>query len=92
MIEYDTQGRMKYNPELHHNQGTEWNEEDTQYLIDWYDIVGIEEIALALGRSEGTVNSKINVLRKKGLMQKPATKQHTKKIIKDEKDKPILAF
>ncbi|MDU7947824.1 MAG: hypothetical protein E7J31_05245 [Clostridium sp.] len=58
MIEYDNQGRMKYNPELHFNQGQKWSKEDTDYLINWYHIVGVEEMSLALGRSEQTIFEK----------------------------------
>ena len=36
MIEYDSQGRIKYNPELHDRQGFPWSEEETEYLIKWY--------------------------------------------------------
>lgn len=49
MIKYDKQGRIQYNPELHFNQGQRWSEEDTEYLINWYHIIGVEEMSLALG-------------------------------------------
>ena len=68
MIEYDNQGRMKYNPELHFNQGQKWSKEDTDYLINWYHIVGVEEMSLALGRSEQTIFEKVCKLRRKSIM------------------------
>lgn len=68
MTIYDKQGRMQYDPELHFNQGEKWNEEDTEYLIKWYHIIGVEEMALALGRSEQTVFDKVCKLRRKGIM------------------------
>lgn len=70
MATYDKQGRMQYDPELHFNQGQRWNEEDTEYLINWYHIIGVEEMSLALGRSEQTVFEKVCKLRKKGIMPK----------------------
>lgn len=92
MIEYDNQGRMKYNPELHDRQGTFWDEEEVEYLIKWYDIIGMEEMALALGRTEGTINNKVMLLRRRRLMKKPITKNHNVNILKKERNKPILAF
>lgn len=68
MASYDKQGRMQYDPELHFNQGQRWNKEDTEYLINWYHIIGVEEMSLALGRSEQTVFEKVCKLRRKGIM------------------------
>ena len=70
MATYDKRGRMQYDPELHLKQGQRWNEEDTEYLINWYHIIGIEEMSLALERSEQTVFEKVCKLRKKGIMPK----------------------
>lgn len=69
MIEFDDYGRMKYNPELHPNQGKPWTYEDTKYLIDWLEKIGYEEMSLALGRTESTLRDKVFKLRKKGLMK-----------------------
>ena len=69
MIEFDCNGRMKYNPELHHNQGEPWSYEDTKYLIEWLEVIGYEEMSLALGRTETTLRTKVFKLRKKGLMK-----------------------
>lgn len=66
MIEYDSFGRMKYNPDLHGKQGTTWLQEDIDYLIQWGNKIGIEEISLALERDEGSVCRKMSELRKKG--------------------------
>jgi len=70
MVEYDDQGRMRYNPELHFNQGKLWTSEDLEYLINWYNITGAEEMSLALGRTEMTIADKVFKLRKRGLMEK----------------------
>ena len=67
-IEYDKCGRMKYNPDLHQNNGKPWSDEDLEYLINWYEKIGLEEMSLAVGRSEVTVAAKVGYLRKQGRM------------------------
>lgn len=69
-LEFDKGGRLKYNPGLHPNQGKQWSKDDLDYLINWYSKIGLEEMSLALGRSEGTVATKVNILRKDGVMVK----------------------
>ncbi|WP_443659909.1 hypothetical protein [Clostridium algidicarnis] len=71
-IKYDTYGRMTYNPLFHANNSKRWSKEDEQYLIDWYYIVGPEEISYALDRTIATVMGKAAKFRKEGLMVKPA--------------------
>ena len=83
MLEYDEQGRMKYNPDLHFNQGKFWSKEDLEYLIKWYDIIGVEEMSLALGRTEFTVTDKVYKLRKRGLMEKAKKKYHPRLLRRD---------
>lgn len=82
MVEFDDYGRMKYNPELHPNQGKSWNVEDLNYLIEWLEIIGYEEMSLALGRSEITLRDKVFNLRKKGLMEKPNKKIHHQRLLR----------
>ncbi len=88
-VEYDDFGRMKYNPEYHFNQGTSWSTEDKEYLIEWLDKIGLEEMSLALGRTEATISEKARVLRKQGKM-KPDTKARNPRLLKFELniDKP----
>jgi hypothetical protein len=81
-IEYDRWGRMFYNPEFHSNTGKAWSQDDLQYLIDWYDIVGAEEISFALERTINTVQLRATELRKKGLMPKPAKQIHHERLNK----------
>lgn len=69
-IEYDKYGRMKYNPEFHPNAGNPWSSKDLEYLIEWFDKIGAEEMSLALGRPMTTVSNKVSILRKKGVMKK----------------------
>lgn len=80
-IQYDHCGRMKYNPTFHQNNGTPWNEEDTEYLIKWYDIVGADEMSFALGRTAATIMNKVQHLRAKGIMQKPLKRKWCRRII-----------
>lgn len=70
MLEYDSQGRIKYNPELHDRHGLDWSEDELNYLINWYHIIGLEEMSFALGRTESTIATKVQVLRKRGIMRK----------------------
>lgn len=92
-IEYDACGRMKYNPDLHQNNGKPWSEEDLNYLINWYEKIGLEEISLAVGRSEVTVAAKVGYLRKRGIMKKsPRTKKYNNKLLKKLLRIPTKAF
>lgn len=68
LVEYDDFGRMKYNRDLHFNQGKQWDEDDIDYLINWFAKTGAEEMSLALGRTEGSIARKIHDLRKQGKM------------------------
>lgn len=78
-IEYDQYGRMKYNPEYHENNGKPWTEEELEYLVKWYNMIGLEEMSLALGRTMGTVNNKVRKMRREGLMETPEVQIRTKK-------------
>ncbi|KZL93527.1 hypothetical protein [Clostridium magnum] len=81
-IEYDKMGRMKYHPEFHSKHGQPWSQEDLQYLIDWYYIIGPEEMSLALDRRATTISSKATYLTKIGVMKKPSTRYHHKRMWK----------
>jgi transposase len=83
LVEYDAFGRMKYNPDYHFNQGTSWSAEDKKYLIEWLDKIGLEEMSLALGRTETTISEMARKLRKKGKM-KPDTKARNPRLLKFE--------
>lgn len=67
-IEYDKSGRMKYNQDLHDRQGKPWDNDEIEYLIAWYTRIGLEEMSLALGRTEGTIATKVNKLRNQDRM------------------------
>lgn len=91
MVEYDSCGRMKYNPELHENQGKPWSKEDLEYLITWYEIIGAEEMSLALGRPEAVIANKVSKLRKSGLMKRPTKEKHVVRLLRvTDESKTIL--
>ncbi|WP_404988203.1 hypothetical protein [Clostridium culturomicium] len=45
--------------------GTAWSKEDIEYLKENYKNATIEELSLTLGRSENSIRSKIQVIKKK---------------------------
>lgn len=91
MVEYDSYGRMKYNPELHENQGKPWSKEDLEYLITWYEIIGAEEMSLAIGRPEAVIANKVSKLRKSGLMKRPTKEKHVVRLLRvTDESKTIL--
>jgi Mn-dependent DtxR family transcriptional regulator len=61
---------MKYNSELHFAQSKPWTSDDINYLKEWYNVAGMEEMSLALGRTEPSILKMIAKLRKQGLMGK----------------------
>lgn len=92
IIEYDKSGRMKYNPEFHFNQSKPWSYEDEEYLIKWYEFIGMEEMSFALGRTEATVTEKVSRLRKQGKMLIPTQKNRTRRILKEEEGRAIVGY
>lgn len=60
------------------------SKEDLDYLINWYDIIGPEEMALAIDRTEGYVIDKVWRLRKKGIM-KPSKANKSSRCLSREK-------
>lgn len=73
-LEYNRYGRMKYNPFFHGNTGKPWSKEDLQYLIDWYDIIGGEEMSFALERTVGSIYTKYLQIKKE--LQEQPNKKH----------------
>lgn len=69
-ISYDKLGRMRYHPDFHPNQGKTWLLKDQQFLIEYYEKLGPDEISLVLGRTIHSVMMRASDLRKKGLMPK----------------------
>lgn len=77
---YDQQGRMKYHPDYHQNQGKPWTSSDQKYLIECYEQLGPEQISFALGRTITTVMQRASVLRKQGEMPMPTKRVHHRRI------------
>lgn len=73
--------RMRYNPELHENNGTIWSDEDMQYLCQMRPAMKYKDLSLALGRTVGVCMSKYYYLKKFGLVG------HYKKLVIKEMEK-----
>lgn len=84
-LEFDEYGRVKYNSKIHYNQRKPWTREDLNYLIEWYDKIGGEEISFALGRTEASIHQTVLKLRKQGVMKnRPAGKVKHKRLLRRE--------
>lgn len=84
-LEFDGYGRVKYNSEIHYNQREPWTMDDLNYLIEWYDKIGGEEISFALGRTETSIYQTVLKLRRKGIMaSKPPGKVKHKRLLREE--------
>ncbi len=68
---YDRYGRMNYHPDYHPNQWRPWTTTDQQYLIDYYEALGPDQISFDLGRTIHTIMTRAYELRKNGEMPKP---------------------
>lgn len=66
---YDSNGRLKYHPDIHPNHKKPWSIQDQNYLIDFYGASKPNDISLALGRTVATVMDRACDLRKRGLMK-----------------------
>jgi hypothetical protein len=59
--------RLRYNPEFHENHGLPFTREDKIYMCSMWDSTPKADIAMALGKTLGTVLSKKYNLKKQGL-------------------------
>jgi hypothetical protein len=82
-IEYDRFQRLLYNPMFHQKMSTPWNYEDEQYLINWYYIIGPEEMSYALDRTIKSIMQRVVKLKKEGIMEKQLCRTYSKKIKKN---------
>lgn len=62
-IQYDRWGRMKYHPDYHFNHGKPFTLRDLVYICKNYKRGQVKRLALAVGRTEHVVRSKVNTLR-----------------------------
>lgn len=67
-IEYDSQGRLKFNPDFHPRHGEPWTEEELAYLCRFYESDPTKSLSMALGRLERTIEQKMSYLHKSGLI------------------------
>lgn len=65
---YDSQGRMKYNPDFHFNHKKDWTTTDQRYLLENYKTSTANELSLALGRTPGVIHDRLSRLRKAGIL------------------------
>lgn len=66
-IEYTVSNhRMRFNPQFHENHGRKFSEDDLIYMCSMWDSTKKEDIALALGKTYGSVITKAYYLRKTG--------------------------
>lgn len=66
-IEYTASNhRMRYNPEFHENHGKPFTVKELAYMCAMWDGMKKADIAMALGRTHGTVLSKVYQLKKNG--------------------------
>ena len=83
-VTYNNRGRMNYNQEFHTKQGLPWDNEDLQYLIEYFDIIGPEEMSLALERTEPSILTKVTELRNKKIMPIPNKKIRHRRMRKEK--------
>lgn len=65
--EYDSNGRMCFNPDFHENHGKPFTLEDLEYLCKFWEHDDVRTIAFALGRTEATLFNMVKQLRQRGL-------------------------
>ncbi|WP_378937081.1 DNA-entry nuclease [Metabacillus herbersteinensis] len=68
-IEYEENGLMKYHHLFHPNQGLRYSDSDLEYLCKYYEVDGIESMAMGLGRSPKSIVQKVYVLKKQKIFE-----------------------
>lgn len=58
--------RMTYNPQFHDRHGEVWTTKEVIYLCGMWESTKKRDIALALGRTEGTCLTKVHNLKRSG--------------------------
>jgi len=66
---YDSNGRLRYHPELHPNHRKPYRLSELEYLCKFWKRGRRRQISLALGRTESTLADKVCKLRKNGLFE-----------------------
>ena len=63
---YDSQGRLKYSPELHENHGKPYTTKELAYICAMHGSMSLVDIGLAVGRTSNAVAMQLSILRKRG--------------------------
>nr|WP_236870897.1 DNA-entry nuclease [Brevibacillus laterosporus] len=63
-ITFDRFNRMKFHPDFHPNQGKPYTTEELEYLCKFYEIDHGRTLSFSLGRTEHTLRSKVDKLKK----------------------------
>lgn len=66
-IVIDKSGRMAYHPDYHFSHGLPFTESDLEYICKYYESDETRNIAFAIGKTEHTIRTKINHLKKNNL-------------------------
>lgn len=69
-MEMDRQGRYKYDPEFFGRTGKAYDQEEIDYIINWYDKIDMNEMGFALERTPNSIQTFVGTLRKEGKMPK----------------------
>ena len=75
-IEYDNFGRIKFHPDYHFNHKKPFTDEELEYICKYYDTDGPRAIGFALGRTEMTIRTKVDWLKKNNLIGKYKSLNH----------------
>lgn len=63
---YDQFGRMKFHPEVHFRHNYPYCEEEKAYIVQQHKQKHVKTLAVELGRTEGSVQTLITSVKKKG--------------------------
>lgn len=66
-IEYDEDGRLKYHPDFHTEQGKQFTTMEIAYLCKFLDTDDLKSLSFALGRTEQVLYNMIATIKKNNL-------------------------
>lgn len=69
MTEYDSQGRLKFDPELHENHGKPFTTGELAYICSMHESMSLTDIGLAVGRTPAAVAMRMSSLKKQGVFE-----------------------
>lgn len=67
-IEYDYEGRLKYNQEFHTEQGRQFTTMEIAYLCKFADKDELKSLSMALGRTEQVLRNTLMQIKKNNLL------------------------